>query len=132
MFNLSQTTIESLNNALDESDFAVFVFSPDDLAQIRNSTKNTVRDNVLFEFGLFIGKLGRNRVFFLQPNKGDLHLPSDLLGVTPGKYDSERSDANLQAATGAACHQIAIQIKKLGQISTRSSVQTKKDGGTSE
>ncbi|KTB77565.1 TIR domain-containing protein [Pseudomonas syringae] len=132
VFNLSQTTIESLNNALDESDFAVFVFSPDDLAQIRNSTKNTVRDNVLFEFGLFIGKLGRNRVFFLQPNKGDLHLPSDLLGVTPGKYDSERSDANLQAATGAACHQIAIQIKKLGQISTRSSVQTKKDGGTSE
>lgn len=132
VFNLSETTMESLDNALDESDFAVFVFSPDDLTQIRNTTKNTVRDNVLFEFGLFIGKLGRRRVFFLQPSKGDLHLPSDLLGVTPGKYDSERSDGNLQAATGAACHQIAIQIKKMGVLPSRPTDQSTKNGGTPE
>ena len=59
VFELSRTTMESLTKILSESDFAIFVFSPDDLVRIRNVTVPAVRDNVLFEFGLFIGKLGR-------------------------------------------------------------------------
>lgn len=114
IFELSRTTIESLTKALQESDFAVFVFSPDDLTRIRNSTAPSVRDNVLFEFGLFIGRLGRDRVYFLLPMGGDLHLPTDLLGITPGKYETQRSDGSMQAATGPACHQIRTQMSALG------------------
>lgn len=131
VFNLSKTTMESLNQALDDSDFAVFVFSPDDLAVIRNTTHSTVRDNVLFEFGLFIGRLGRDRVFFLQPSQGELHLPTDLLGVTPGKYDSARADGSLQAATGGACHQVSLLIKKFGLVAGRVSAEDKKEGDIS-
>jgi|ERR1700722_17734459 len=118
VFELSKTTIESILEILSKSDFGIFVFTPDDISTIRNETRNVVRDNIIFEFGLFIGKLDRDRVFFLIPSDIEFHLPSDLLGVTPGKYDPNREDKSLQAATGPICHQIRAQLKKLGTIST--------------
>lgn len=114
VFELSKTTIESLLDILNRSDFGVFVFTNDDIAQIRKENKNVVRDNVLFEFGLFIGKLGRDRVFFVIPDHTELHLPTDIVGITPGKYDPNREDKSLQAATGPVCHQVRLQIKKVG------------------
>lgn len=118
VFELSKTTIESLLEVLSKSDFGIFVFSPDDVSVIRKENKNVVRDNVIFEFGLFIGKLGRDRVFFVVPSGLEFHLPTDLLGITPGKYDPNREDKSLQAATGPVCHQIRLQLKKLGTITT--------------
>lgn len=114
VFELSKTTNESLSNILDSVDFGVFVFSPDDKTVMRGKKTLSIRDNVLFELGLFIGKLGRDRVFFMIPEKTDLHLPTDLLGVTPGKYDPNREDKSLQAATAPTCNQIRNQIKQLG------------------
>lgn len=116
VFELSKTTMESLNSILDSVDFGIFVFSPDDMTIMRGNESLTIRDNVLFEFGLFIGKLGRNRVFFIIPEGSDIHIPTDLFGVTPGKYDSNRTDKSLQAATGAACNQMRTQFKNLGTI----------------
>jgi tetratricopeptide (TPR) repeat protein len=118
VFELSKTTIESLLDILDKSDFGIFVFNKDDMIKMRQKNENVVRDNVLFEFGLFIGKLGRERVFFVIPARTNLHLPSDLLGITPGKYDPNREDKSTQAATGPVCHQIRIQIKQLGVLNT--------------
>lgn len=117
VFELSGTSIDSLETTLESSDFGIFVFSPDDITLMRNQKNETVRDNVLFEFGLFIGKLGRQRVFFVVPDGADTHIPTDLLGVTPGKYDPKRQDGSLQAATGPACNQIRQAIKKLGLLS---------------
>jgi len=114
VFELSRTTIESLDNILDSIDFGIFVFSPDDVTIMRGKKSLSIRDNVLFELGLFIGKLSRDRVFFIIPVKPDLHIPTDLLGVTPGKYDPNREDKSFQAATGPACNQIRNQIKRLG------------------
>ncbi|MCX7509495.1 DNA-binding protein [Delftia tsuruhatensis] len=119
VFELSKTTIETLSKALEENDFAVFVFSPDDLVRIRSMSTLAVRDNVLFEFGLFIGRLGRDRVYFLLPMVGELHLPTDLLGITPGRYESQRSDGSMQAATGPVCHQIRTQMKTIGSVPGR-------------
>ena len=116
VFELSKTTIESLFEILDSVDFGIFVFTPDDIVKIRENSTATVRDNVLFEFGLFLGKLGRQRVFFVVPSDYELHLPTDLLGITPAKYESNREDDNLIAATGAACHQIRLILKKLGPL----------------
>lgn len=132
VFELSRTTMESLTKALSDSDFAIFVFSPDDLVRIRDLTTSAVRDNVLFEFGLFIGKLGRERVFFLVPSVGDLHLPTDLLGVTPGRYESTRTDGSMQAATGAACHQMRLQMKTLGLVPGRVGADASTEGGVAD
>lgn len=122
VFDLSDTTIESLNKVLDSVDFSIFVFSPDDETTMRGVTSSAIRDNVLFEFGLFIGKLGRNRVFFIVPSGSDVHIPTDLLGVTSGNYDPNRTDKNLEAATGVVCNQIRKQFATLGciRVSTES------------
>lgn len=129
VFELSKTTIESLNQTLDNVDFGVFVFSPDDLVEMRNKTASTIRDNVLFEFGLFVGRLGRDRVFFVSPESNDFHLPTDLLGVTPAKYNPSREDNSLQAATGPACNQIRMQIKKLGLLKVIAANEEANDSG---
>ncbi len=76
----------------------------------RQKESLSIRDNVLFELGLFIGKLSRDRVFFIIPEKTDLHIPTDLLGVTPGKYDPNREDKSFQAATGPNVIKYVIKL----------------------
>lgn len=123
VFRLSQTNLESLLAILDRSDFGIFVFSPDDLLTIRGQENVAVRDNVLFELGLFVGRLKRERCFILVPdNATDLRFPTDLLGMTPGSYETDRSDGSFQAATGPACHGIREAIQRLGQRSDRQQV----------
>src|SRR5688572_24558739 len=67
IFELSSTTLDDLLKALQNFDFGIFVFKPDDITKIRNKNASTVRDNVVFELGLFIGRLGRERVYFVLP-----------------------------------------------------------------
>lgn len=115
VFDLSVTTLDSLLEILERSDLGVFVLSPDDIAQIRGKESLAARDNVIFELGLFIGKLSKIKCFMLIPDGDtDLHLPTDLVGMTPATYEANRSDENMEAATGPACQQIRKAIKKLG------------------
>src|SRR6185295_6194970 len=115
VFLLSTSIITSLVNSLSKYDFAIFVFSPDDITNLRGNTVSSVRDNVIYETGLFSGKLGVERVFFIKPrNHLDLHLPTDLLGVIAGEYNSNRSDRNLVAATGPFCNEVRKRISSLG------------------
>jgi predicted nucleotide-binding protein len=69
-----------------DSDFGIFVFSPDDTAEMRGKLFSIPRDNVVYELGLFSGALGTNRCFFVTPLGNDLHILSDLLGITSGDY----------------------------------------------
>jgi len=112
IFELSRTTLSTLVEAIDQYDFAVFVLTPDDIVTMRDDTRRVARDNVIFELGLFIGGIGECNTFIVHPRGiSELHLPTDLLGVTPATYDPDRSDKNLIAAVGAACNQIRRSVK---------------------
>lgn len=115
VFLLSRSTIASLVDQLDEADFGVFVLAPDDVALMRTKTVSTVRDNVIFDLGLFAGRLGHERCYLIVPRgEEDLHLPTDLLGLTPASFDADRQDENLAAALGPACNRIRKSMRQLG------------------
>ncbi len=112
IFKLSTSSLDSLISSLDKFDFAIFVFHPDDVTQIRNTNYDTVRDNLIFELGLFIGRIGKERVFFLVPRTIErLHLPTDLLGITPGTYNNDREDGNLLASLAPFCNRVREILK---------------------
>src|SRR5437773_7683360 len=56
-------TLESLLKAVEGHDFAILVFSPDDVLSIREATAAVPRVNVVFEAALFTGGHGRDRCF---------------------------------------------------------------------
>lgn len=115
-FKLSSSIIDDLIEKSSSVDFALFIFTPDDIAHIRSKQEHVVRDNVLFEIGLFIGSIGKERSFILKPRGTDMHLPTDLLGVTPADYEANRSDGDLVSATNRACSLIKAEIDRLGLI----------------
>lgn len=113
VFGLGQGTLESLVGALDEYDFAVLVLTPDDMVLSREKPSSMPRDNVLFELGLFMGALGRNRTFIVYDRTSDIKLPSDLAGVNAATFQPH-SSGNLQSALGAAATKIEEQISRFG------------------
>jgi diguanylate cyclase (GGDEF)-like protein len=125
IFRPGATTIESLQSALLMFDFAVFVMSPDDRITSRGSAGQAPRDNVIFELGLFIGRLGKDRVFFIVPrNTPKMHIPTDLLGVTALSFDPARSDRNIRASVGPACNQMRRVFAICAQITSQGSAKS--------
>lgn len=125
VFSLSVTPLDSITEALNSSDFGIFVFSPDDETKMRGNVHETVRDNVIFELGLFIGKLSKRRCFIVMPDNVDLHIPTDLVGVTPAKYSGMRDISEIAASLGPACHEIR-QAMKLQGLHSESRLTNKK------
>jgi hypothetical protein len=100
--------------AVETYDFALFVLLPEDPLSIKDLATMSVRDNVIFELGLFMGRLGRDRNCFIFPKqnkKDDFHLPSDLSGIMPSIYDPNA--ANKQASVGTALLDMKQAIRKL-------------------
>jgi hypothetical protein len=115
-FDLNQGTLESLLNVLDTVDYAVLILTADDLCISRGAERPSPRDNVIFELGLFFGRLSRNRCFFLLDSTKNIKLPSDLLGISAAEYRPHHS-GNLEASVGSACSKIKRAIEKHGRRS---------------
>jgi CRP/FNR family cyclic AMP-dependent transcriptional regulator len=113
VFEAGRTTIEDLVKAAGESDFAIIVTSKDDTTTSRSRTSPSPRDNVIFELGLFMGALSRERTLVLVPKDVDFKLPSDLLGMTLLRYtDNKRTKAGV--ILRQSLKTIRAQIAKYG------------------
>jgi predicted nucleotide-binding protein len=85
------TVIEKLEKFSDVS-FAAVLLTPDDVGAASSpgsSPRPRARQNVILELGYFIGKLGRKNVCALH--KGDVELPSDILGVVYVRLDESEA-----------------------------------------
>jgi predicted nucleotide-binding protein len=88
-----QTIIEKFEQNSDVG-YAFVLLTPDEMAYTMDQDnlpdsdrkkERRARPNVIFEFGYFVGRLGRSRVCCLY--KGDVVLPSDLNGLVCKKID---------------------------------------------
>ncbi len=97
-----RTIIEKFD-AYGQVSYAVALFTPDDVGESVDKAENLkprARQNVVFELGYFIGRLGRKNACALT--KGNVELPSDYSGVVYISADSAdwrfRLARELQAA----------------------------------
>jgi len=112
-FELGSTYLESLLKQLHKADFAILVLTQDDITISRNQRKTSPRDNVLFELGLSIGTVGRERCYFVYDDATNFKLPTDLSGVNGATYRLHAS-GNLTASLGTAAYKIQDMINHLG------------------
>jgi CRP/FNR family cyclic AMP-dependent transcriptional regulator len=112
VFQASYYAIESLERALDQSDVAIAVAEPDDITESRGKRKGSPRDNVIFELGFFMGRLGRHGSLLVEPRGEEIKLPSDLAGINTitYKYDNK----NVSASLATACNKLRDIIRELG------------------
>jgi predicted nucleotide-binding protein len=106
VFWASSYPLESLETAVEESDFGIAVAKFEDAVTSRGSSHAAMRDNVVFELGMFIGRLGRHRTFLIHPEIRDLVLPSDLKGITPLSYIMPSKPDELTARIAPVCTEI--------------------------
>lgn len=109
IFNFSDSYMESLEKELERADFAVVIFTADDHANVRHKKVNLPRDNVIFELGLFTGRLGRKRCFFVIDGASDTNVASDLSGINYVKFYGDGP------STDSGRPSLAVQMKRLRQ-----------------
>ncbi len=77
-----RTIIEKVEEYADGVGFAIVLLTPDDVGAKAGDAENLIlraRQNVIFELGFFVGRLGRGKVCLLY--KQGVEIPSDYYGV---------------------------------------------------
>jgi predicted nucleotide-binding protein len=89
----SQTVLEAFE-AHANVQFALILMTPDDEGRLKVEPPQTplplqarARQNVIFELGFFLAKLGRNRVVALEKQGGAIEQPSNFHGVLTQTID---------------------------------------------
>lgn len=113
VFRAANYTLDELEGQLEQADFAIAVAHADDMVISRGDEWPVMRDNVVFELGMFIGFLGRRRAFLMEPREDKLKLPSDLAGLTTVPY-RYKPGADARALLAPACEQIRARILAAG------------------
>jgi CRP/FNR family transcriptional regulator, cyclic AMP receptor protein len=115
LFSPGGTPIDVLLKEVDSADFSAFVFGPDDQIGSRKAKYSAPRDNVVFELGLFMGRLTRDRAMVIMEHKANIKIPTDLLGVQPITYVI-KNPPDLTAAMQTVCNDLRRLIMRLGPL----------------
>jgi len=85
--NSGKTIIEKIEEYTNVG-FAIVLYTPCDTGNIagEKTQRSRARQNVVFEHGYLIGKLGRHNVCALV--KGDIEIPNDISGIVYIPFDS--------------------------------------------
>lgn len=86
-FKLNNNFLSDLLKAPLKFDYGILIGTPDDKVNKRSNEVLQARDNILFEFGLFIGRMGLKKCCFLVKNEVD--IMSDLSGIFLSKFNDD-------------------------------------------
>ena len=86
-----QTIIEKLEEYSQEVGYAIVLATPDDEGKSKSedSYKSRVRQNVVLELGMFLAKLGREKVAILLKEDIEFEKPSDIHGLIYIPFDKK-------------------------------------------
>jgi Predicted nucleotide-binding protein containing TIR-like domain len=112
-FRLSKTALDTLAEKVGEFDAGIFVFGEDDTVTSRGTDYSATRDNVIFEHGLFCGRLGPERTFVIRAKSVKLKWLSDLKGFSPAEYDQDVAKADVDGALERPCKQVINELRQL-------------------
>lgn len=113
VFRVASYALQSLEDEVDKSDFAIAIAHPDDITTIRGVDWPSARDNVIFELGLFMGRLGRQRAILMESRDDKVKLPSDMAGLTTIGYRF-KAGPDGAAVMAPACNALRKHILALG------------------
>lgn len=113
LFRASRDSVDSLIASVKKADFAILVLTADDTLITRDAEYRAPRDNCIFELGLYMGALGRDRTFIVKPRGVDIKLPTDLLGLTPLEF-AEGTENTIAARLGSVSSAIRSAVNALG------------------
>lgn len=110
--NSGRTIIQKLLEETNDSSYGIVLYSPCDEGKSKEEEvlHPRARQNVVFEHGLLIGKLGIKRVCCLY--KGNVEIPSDNNGVLYIPYD-ENDGWKLKLAKEMRCQGLPINMDSL-------------------
>jgi hypothetical protein len=114
VFGLNQAYLESLLRAANLYDFAILCLTADDLVESRGITQKAPRDNLVFELGLFMGRMGVNRAFILCEDS--IKILSDFEGIAVTTFQHPQ-EGSLSAVVRAACQGIRQSMESALQKS---------------
>ena len=99
------TIIEKIERYSNEADFALVLYTPCDhgrgVLETKIHPKNRARQNVVFEHGYLMAKLGRENVCALV--KGEIETPNDISGVVYVNFDGQGAWKNEVSKELTAC-----------------------------
>lgn len=85
VFKINHNFLADLLKASLQFDFGILLGTSDDKVMFRGKEMMQPRDNVLFELGLFTGRLGSSKCAFLIEK--EVKLPSDFNGLSLARFD---------------------------------------------
>lgn len=100
----SKPILQKFEDAAAESSYAICIFTPDDLVQVRKdgSRHDQARPNVIFETGWFVGRLGPSRALLLVKHGTQLHSDFDGISKIPFADSIEEQMAQINRELVAA------------------------------
>lgn len=89
-FGKGEGFLAALLRMAEEVDAALLVATPDDVLHRRGEQSRVLRDNVLFEAGLFIGALGPISAGIVVAGADAVLLPTDLAGISTFSFREDK------------------------------------------
>jgi hypothetical protein len=111
-FEAGKSFLDSLERLSANYNCGLAVFTADD----QLGDLMAPRDNVVLEFGLFLGIFGRDRSFLLVENRKELKIPSDYAGIATNRFfpvDEAASDEDHRSAVLTACRGAVKHLKNI-------------------
>jgi hypothetical protein len=108
----NESVFDGLLRLSKEVEYGVFIWGASDVTISGGQSIPAARDNVVFETGLFLGALGKEKTFMVVDRSMPIKIPSDFAGIIRTYYDGSAVGTYDRSAVSKACNEIERSISQ--------------------